>query len=611
MKKTDINLYKILKEVINKLPKKRRMQLYIFCIITAIAALLEVLAVGTIAFFASSVSSPETVLSSRYIAFVREEVGIYFLDSPASLIVTLSIAVVAVVLAKNALQGFLVYWVSRFSALIEAYFGEKLLKGFLHIPYEWHIKQNSADLVLAVQWRMFLGRLFITPCLYILNDAMVVLFMLFALIVVQPFISLILIIVLGSAGFLIFTFVRRYLDKTASFARNYEKTINKESTKAIHGIKDVKISRKEAAFVDIFKKYAYPYSKIFSLQQALTRMPVLLMETVGFMMLVLSICIMLFWMDASPAKVTGTIALLAVTAWRVLPAVTRILSSTTAIRNYLPYVKTELDYLAVIDKYLKHVKTGIIQKEVLFEKDIEFKGVYFAYQQDYEKKYVLKNINLTIPKGKTAGIIGTSGAGKSTLVDILIGLLTPTGGKVLIDGVELNDETRPAWLKKTGYVPQSPYIYDGTLAENIAFGYQGDEIDRDKVLKVCKMAAIDFLKDLPDGIDTQIGERGIKLSGGQRQRVAIARALYLEPEVMIFDEATSSLDTKSEKAIQDTIYNLKGNQTLIIIAHRLSTVKDCDFLVWIEKGEVKMIGEPDEVLERYEGKQLEQLKGND
>ncbi|MCL0107953.1 ATP-binding cassette domain-containing protein, partial [Peptococcaceae bacterium] len=184
-------------------------------------------------------------------------------------------------------------------------------------------------------------------------------------------------------------------------------------------------------------------------------------------------------------------------------------------------------------------------------------------------------------------------------------------GKVLIDGVELNDETRPAWLKKIGYVPQSPYIYDGTLAENIAFGYQGDEIDRDKVLKVCKMAAIDFLKDLPDGIDTQIGERGIKLSGGQRQRVAIARALYLEPEVMIFDEATSSLDTKSEKAIQDTIYNLKGNQTLIIIAHRLSTVKDCDFLVWIEKGEVKMIGEPDEVLERYEGKQLEQLKGND
>ncbi len=214
---------------------------------------------------------------------------------------------------------------------------------------------------------------------------------------------------------------------------------------------------------------------------------------------------------------------------------------------------------------------------------------------------VVRDFNFDIQKGKTVGIIGTSGAGKSTLVDLLIGLLKPVTGSILIDGRPLTRDLLPQWLDITGYVPQSPYIYDGTLAENIAFGMEKSEIDRDRVFKCCTMASMDdFIHDLPDSIDSFIGERGVKLLGGQQQRVAIARALYKQPEVMIFDEATSSLDTKSEKAIQKTIYSFKGKQTLIIIAHRLSTVEDCDKLIWLEKGRVKMTGRPEEILKAYE-----------
>ena len=214
---------------------------------------------------------------------------------------------------------------------------------------------------------------------------------------------------------------------------------------------------------------------------------------------------------------------------------------------------------------------------------------------------VLNDISFLIKKGQTIGFIGISGAGKSTLVDILIGLLVPSKGKVFIDGSELDDMGRQAWMKTVGYVPQSPYIYDGTLAGNVAFGLRDSEIDRELVLDCCHRASLhDVLAELPDGIDTPIGERGVRLSGGQQQRVVIARALYPRPEVMIFDEATSSLDAKSEKGIQDTIYGLRGKQTLIIIAHRLTTVKDCDLLFWIEDGRIKMADTADKVLNEYE-----------
>jgi ABC-type multidrug transport system fused ATPase/permease subunit len=314
-------------------------------------------------------------------------------------------------------------------------------------------------------------------------------------------------------------------------------------------------------------------------------------------MLILAILVMIIQFDVTTAYMTSTMALLAATAWKTLPAVSRILSSVTKIRGALPYIANQQAYLRVIEKQTL-LSPNDDAKKIEFQEKLVFENVCFSY--DASKKEALKNICFEIKKGETIGVIGTSGAGKSTLVDLLIGLLNPTKGRILLDGEPMNVDIIPSWLKIIGYVSQSPYIYDGTLAQNIAYGVENGLMDIERIRACCTMASMDdFLHDLSDHIYTSIGERGVRLSGGQRQRVAIARALYNDPEIIIFDEATSSLDRKSEKAIQKTIYSFKGKQTLIIIAHRLSTVSECDKILWIEKGSLKRSGLPGEIIARY------------
>ena len=563
--------------------------------------MLETSALVAIAFFASAVSDPAEVLDSKYTSILRQYLGSGFLFSIKGLIIGSGIAMITLVILKNIIKSFVSYWMSRFGATLEVYFGKMLLGGFLNMNYEWHLSKNSADLVMAMNWRVFFGRAFILPILHLLNDLLMVIVILIALLIVQPMISLIVLLVLGSSSVFIYSNTRRRLDKIASLAKDYELAINKETTMAIHGVKDVKISKMEKNFAKKFTDNATPLAKIVGLQQFLSEFPAAILETAGFIMLVFSICLMMFFSESSTALITGTIALLAVTAWRALPAVSRILATVTKLRNSLPFLTSQIEYSNDIENFAisSEKPNDPMISSPLFKNAIEFEKVSFNYQG--AEIEVLCELDFIIKKGQTIGIIGRSGAGKSTLIELITGLFTPSKGRILIDGKALNKDLVPHWLGLIGYVPQSPYIYDGTLGENVAFGNQGEEIDRARVIECCNMASmLDFMDNMPNGIDSFIGERGIRLSGGQQQRVAIARALYRRPEIMIFDEATSSLDTKSEKAIQNTIYSFKGKQTLIIIAHRLSTVVDCDNLVWLEKGIVKMIGKPQEVLAKYQ-----------
>jgi len=579
------------------------------------AALLETIALGAVAFFASAVTDPDVVLTSRYVAFAKQFIDAGFLSSAKDLILVSGVIMLVLIAFKNSVKAMVTYWMTRFGVGLEAYFGSKLLNGFLTLPYKWHLTCNTADLVNAVNWRAYLGRNFFQPCLNIFNSVLMVTIMLTALFVVQPLVSFIVIVVIGSTAVFIYRVIRKQIDKVASAARDYQIAINKGTTMAIHGIKDVKISQKENLFVSKFMAKAEPLSRIFGAQSFYGQCPVLILETIGFVMICISVFGMLLWFNTSTAYVTATMAILAVTAWKALPAVNQILGSVTQVRNSLPYTSSLIEYFNLIE-----ADTGPAQKKIArspeldieeqppvrtqttesfeFIKTIKFNNVSFGYEDNGRK--VLHDLCFEIKKGETIGIIGTSGAGKSTLVDLLIGLLEPLKGTISIDDKVLTQNFRSRWLTITGYVSQSPYIYDGTLAENVAFGMDQVDIDSEQVRKCCTMASMDdFIHDLPDNIDSFIGERGIKLSGGQQQRVAIARALYNKPEVMIFDEATSSLDTKSEKAIQQTIYSFKGKQTLIIIAHRLTTIEGCDRVVWLEKGRIKMIGKPEKILKVY------------
>ncbi len=536
----------------------------------------ETAVVGLIAFYAAAVSDPQATFQLPLL----HKLGAYalvqpLLASPRALIGLLSVLVIVAVPTKNIFRGFVVYRIARYSAALEAAFGQQLLSGILARDYRWHVSQNSADLVSIINWRHHLGREYVRPYLNLVCEMCMLVVMLGGLLLVQPQVSLLLIVVQGGAGVLVYRVLRRGLDCSASGCRNCEIAINRHITRAIHGVKDVKITATAPRFIVGFRQQAQRFAQLYGRQQFWRESPLLALESLGFVLIAGAILLMLFVLDYSPLKTTGTTALLAVAAWRTLPAFNRVLSSLTGIRTARPYVLSLLETLQF--NYANTHDDGDMDVTPLpFRREISFNNVSFAYESD---SAVLDNISFTLAKGQSLGIMGPSGCGKSTLVDLLCGLLLPDSGTIAVDGLALTRENVVAWRRNIGYVPQFPYIFDGTLAENVAFGVVSDAIDTKLVLQVCAMAGIDFLTQLPDGIYSEIGERGVRLSGGQRQRVAIARALYRKPELLIFDEATSALDEEKDAEIRRLLCQLKGEQTLVIISHRPSTVADCDMML--------------------------------
>lgn len=538
----------------------------------------ETVVVGLIAFYAAAVSDPQATFQLEVFNSIRKFPFLLSgFSTPKVMIGSLSLVVIAALPLKNIFRGFVTYRLARFSAALEAYFGQKLLSGLLARDYSWHVKQNSADLINLVNWRHHLGRNFVKPYLNAVCELSMLSVLLGGLLLVQPVISLLFIVVQGGAGIFVYRHLRKGLDQSASGCRGCNIEMNRHVTRAIHGVKDVKITSTAPFFVKRFTAQAQKFAKLFGMQQFWRESPLLVLESLGFVLIAAAILLMLFILGYSPLETTGTTALLAVTAWRTLPAFNRVVSSLAGIRTARPYVVSLLEEL---QQHSLTVDALTSVQPLPFEHEITFEEIGFYYDSN---RPVFESFNLEIQNGQSVGVVGPSGCGKSTLVDLLCGLLEPQHGAILVDGVKLSNDTLNSWRKNIGYVPQTPYIFDGTLAENIAFGLDRDEINSNKVIEVCSMARIDFLDQLSEGIDTIIGERGVRLSGGQRQRVAIARALYREPHVVIFDEATSALDEVKDAEIRQLLLNLKGKQTLLVVSHRPSTVADCDVLIDLTK----------------------------
>jgi len=599
-KKKSKMLISVFNDIFSRLPGNRKKQFWFIFLGMLFSSVVATISVGSIALFAAAFSSPDQILESKYILWAQENLALDFLKSTQGIMIAISCVMVILVGIKNILDNVVFYCVARYGAAVEAYFGSVLFNGFIHMPYEWHLNRNSADIILAIQWRSYIGHSLFNTVLKTMNDAMLVLLLLAVIFMANPLLSNIVFAITGIIAFLIYKKIHHLQVQEAEKCKEYDQLLNRQSTMGIHGIKDVKVLG-ETTFLTDFSDAAYNFARIQGMRNFYARLPIGLLETIGFAVLAGAIIIMLFFTSSSALEVTATMSLLIVAAWRILPAVTRIMTGFIGMRNILPYINREMEYMEDIDAnaiYPTKVSDEV-REEIIFDHELVLNDVFFSYKS--REASVLSGINFQIKKGQTFGIVGYSGVGKSTLVDIIIGLLKPSSGKLLIDGIELSDSNCFAWFNKLSYVSQSPYICDGSVSENIAFGVQASEIDRDFVLECCRMAhMVDVLDSLPDGVDTLIGERGVRLSGGQRQRVAIARALYTKPELIIFDEATSSLDDKSERAIQDTINSLKGEKTVIIIAHRLKTVENCDSLIWLDAGKVKKIDTPKNVLLEYE-----------
>jgi ABC-type multidrug transport system fused ATPase/permease subunit len=362
--------------------------------------------------------------------------------------------------------------------------------------------------------------------------------------------------------------------------------IAKWRIQAIYGIKDVKVLHREAFFADNYEDTGKVGAKISRQYTVMNNIPRLLIETI-FVSSILGYIIIYILRGGDITQLVQMIAALGVAAVRLMPSVNRINTYMTDISYFKPcldYVYENMNINEISRKTNQTLKPVDETKTMELKDKIELKNIVYAYPNT--DKLIFDHANMQIPYGKSVGIMGPSGAGKSTIVDILLGLLKAREGTIECDGVDIFDNY-PAWLSQIGYIPQSIYLVDEPIRNNIAFGIADDKIDDDRIWEVLEEAQLkEFIETLPEGLDTAIGDRGVRLSGGQRQRIGIARALYHNPEILVFDEATSALDNETEAAVMEAINSFHGRKTMVIIAHRLNTIEKCDIIYKVDEGQI-------------------------
>lgn len=568
-----------------------------FVLISQLPALMELAVAAIIALVAAVFSSSEKVTEYAPIAYLIKYTGFTFLHDQRYLAFALLIALWLAMLLKNATNMLQAYMGAIFAENCSRKLTLRIMQFFLRAPWNWHFGKGVVDLDFTFVSTQQIGILLTTISQAIAN-ASVILFLFVGLLIAAPGLSLGLFAVAGLSALCIVHGIKRYFDRLNSTIYVRQLEMNRARYFALHGMKEARLHRREDAIYEDYSTRSQGLMRATALRTAFSRLPVALIETIAFLMLPLMMYVLLEIQGASMTRVVAIMGFLAGAAWRVLPAVNRLVDNAMQLRTFMPYLNNVLDRLQEEQQLREQIIVPKVNACLPFEHELQLRDVSYTYPNGTAP--ALAGISITISKGSMVGIVGLSGAGKSTLVALLTGLLQPSQGSITVDGIPLSPDLHGVWRGKLGYVPQAPFIFNDTIAANIALSDWGGSIDRDRVHECCKLAALDFVADLEDGIDSLVGDRGMRLSGGQTQRLAIARALYDRPQVLIFDEATSSLDMQNERAIHETVLQLRNNITMIIIAHRLSTVEECDSIVWLEEGMVKGQGRAAAILAAYQ-----------
>lgn len=504
-----------------------------------------------------------------------------------------------IVVIASAIKSFVSYFAYKkmymLSEDVSIRIGYEIMERFLFKDYAWHLSSDSAETFQRMMWRTNLSMMLV--CILSMYSSVLTMTILFSsLVSKEPVLSSIVLITTVCFGVALYRKIRQSVDR---FAEKAADAVQKETSAvlcATKGIREVLIYGQQDIFLKAIDNAA-EMGKIPRINNILApSVPTWVLEGMGFGVMVAAIVYLVLGLDSSIQRITAALSLLLLTAWRVLPYCNRIVGYQISIRAIRPMALSVLEVLEGL-RHTPLILPCSSGQHIEFNSKFDLVGVRFRYPG--AKHFSLDGINLSIKKGSKIGIVGVSGAGKSTLVGVLSGLLPPSEGHIALDGKKIDDAERAAFARKIGFVPQNPFLFAGTLAENIAFSQWGRSWDEDKVRIACRRAAIDFIDNHPLGVEMPIGENGAGLSGGQAQRVSIARALYADPAIVIFDEATSSLDQGNEDIILNTIKQLPGEVTSIMIAHRLTTLELCDLIVWIDKGRVVDAGCPETILGKY------------
>ncbi len=557
-------------------------RLYWLIAAVVVMGLLDMVGVASIFPFLSVVSNPDMIQKSSKLKLVYDRLG--FTDQDTFLIALGAFAFL-VLLFGNICRSATTMAMVRFGHQKRYIISRKLLSHYLYEPYVFFLNRNSAELVqylLSEVGRLVTGVLI--PCMQVFARSIAVILIIIVLFVVNPLVAVCVIGLVGGGYGVIYAFVRKRLSKVGKKHLTYSRQIVKALYEAFGGIKDIKLYGKEQVFIERYSRPARDVIDCYCWQFFVEVFPRYAFETISFGA-ILFITVYTVVIRKEHQLVVPLVGLYALAAYRFMPSLQQIYQDITNIRASLPSLEMVYrDFINCSGKFESKVKLPALP--MLFAKTIELRAA--AYQYPMAQKPVIEGLSLVIQANTTVGLVGGSGAGKTTVVDILLGLLRPREESLWVDGRVINDDNLHLWQANIGYVPQQIYLCDDTVTNNIAFGVPEEEIDHKAVQRAATLANIhDFIvHELPRGYETEVGERGIRLSGGQRQRIGIARALYHDPSLLVFDEATSALDGITEDIILEAIHQLAHTKTIIIIAHRISTVKECDVIYMLEKGRV-------------------------
>ena len=582
------------------LPPALQRSFWTVMILTVVVALTEFALAGAVSLLGVVLASPQSIVQHPFMQQLVDWLPVLrpALDDPRLLLALLLCLLCGTTLLKTVMLALLTWRQSRYSQMVSMHLGVRLFQGYMRAPYIWHTGQKISDLITTLNWRANTG-VFLFQSLQALSQLLVVTTLLIAICCMAPLAGILVVSITGMAAWGVFRCSRRWVRKYSQQCADAQQASMKLIHTGLNGIRDILICGQQEKFIDQYIRAETRFMQGQSVLPVFPPLPSWILEFTGICLL-LGTVLLLRWQEATLAYTSATLALLAAVAWRLLPVMNRVVQGLLQMQQQLPTVEPVLKKVREVEALPQSVAE---ERPCCLQKEIRFENVCFRYPNTSAgHKNALQDISLRIPKGSMIGLIGPSGAGKSTIVSLLTGLYTPSSGKILVDGQELDDNLRAGWVRGIGYVPQSPFLLNGSLAENIAFSQWGQKIDCQRVEECCRMAAMDFLDDLEDGVDTIIGERGVRLSGGQLQRVSIARALYGRPQLMIFDEATSALDGATEQAIQKTIERLREYMTIVVIAHRLTTVEKCDRIYWILNGNVYKEGTSIFILEEYKNR---------
>ncbi len=577
-----MQLRRIIHKFATILPKQQKKQALGIMLMMIVGGVLEMCSVSIILPFVEAIMDPDRIMANPYVVKICSFFGIH---SNRQFLIVLALVLAALYITKNC---FLLLQMSvqnhyvrnnRFSVQ------RRLLQNYLSRPYEYFLGIDSGEVLRVIinDTTMTFGLM--TTIMLFLSEMVVSFALILAVFVISPTIT----VAMGLMMFVLVTIIiqvlRPVLKKSTHEQQKSGAAMNQWLLQSIQGIKELKVMRREEFFLNEFTENGKGYTEALSRSATLSRIPRYLIETLSMSSFLVVIAIMIHH-GTDLKSLVPILSVVAMAAIRLLPSVNRISQCMADMASNEPYLDKMLENLQEINSYVNEEtvldRPGAVRR---MTDKVELVDVHYQYPSGESE--VLTGASVSIHVGESVGIVGVSGAGKTTVVDILLGLLHPSKGQVQVDGTDIRLDM-DGWLTQIGYIPQTIFILDGSIRENVAFGISPEEIDDDIVWAALNKAALtEFVESLSGKLDTQLGERGVRLSGGQRQRIGIARALYADPELLFFDEATSSLDNETEEEIMEAINNLHGHKTMIIIAHRLSTIQNCDHVFRVEDGKIK------------------------